>query len=217
MEGRIVSQRLVRRDRGVWVAAFETGQRSGTMLITVASTVDEVDAWVARQEPPRRVMGLDIEWRPARVGLQSHTSLLQLSAGDDVLLVQLLKFSRIPRSLTRLLEDGRVAKAGVGVDEDVRKLCQDWGVQVQGAVDLSAWRQEAQPGTRYLSLQKLVAAVLGADMCKDMRVTLSDWAAHTLTPKQIAYAALDAWVGGECCELMLADPAMPVYKPPPGA
>jgi len=88
---------------------------------------------------------------------------------------------------------------------------------VQGAVDLSAWRQEAQPGTRYLSLQKLVAAVLGADMCKDKRVTLSDWAAHTLTPKQIAYAALDAWVGGECYELMLADPAMPVYKPPPGA
>jgi len=216
MEGRIVSRRLVRRDRGVWEAAFETGQRGGTMFITVASTANEVDAWVARQ-PPRRVMGLDIEWRPATAGLQNRTSLLQLSAGDDVLLVQLLKFARVPRSLARLLEDGRIAKAGVGVDEDARKLGRDWDVQVQGAVDLSAWRQEAQPGTQYLSLKKLAAAVLGADMGKDKRVTLSDWAAPVLTPKQIAYAALDAWVGGECCELMLADPSMPVYKPPPGA
>jgi ribonuclease D len=131
-----------------------------------------------------------------------------------VLLVQLLKFSRIPQSLARLLADEGIAKAGVGVDGDVRKLYQDWGVQVQGAVDLSAWMQELQPGTPYLSLRKLVAAVLGADMCKKMRVTLSDWAARTLTPTQIAYAALDAWVGGECYERMLADPAYISTLPP---
>lgn len=209
---RIISQRLVMRDDGVWEAAFETGRRRGAMLITVASTAGEVDAWVARQDPPRRVMGLDIEWKPAEAGLQSRTSLLQLSAGDDVLLVQLFEVKHIPESLVRLLKNEKIAKAGVGIDEDVKKLLRDWGVRVCGAVDLSAWRQRAQPGTWYLSLQKLVAKVLRANMCKDKSVTMSDWAAHTLTQEQIAYAALDAWVGGECCEAMMADPTVRVYK-----
>jgi ribonuclease D len=169
------------------------------MGVVVAKSEEAVNAWV-KGVAGCRAMGLDIEYRPVfKRGIpQSKTSVLQLSVGDSVLVAQLLQIGGIPSALAELLEDGSVAKAGVGIDEDVRKLLRDWHVTVRGAVDLSRLMQTQCAEPSYLSLAKLSLRVLGLDMCKQKKITLSNWEKKNLTTEQIRYAALDAWVGSEC-------------------
>ncbi len=79
------------------------------------------------------VVGLDAEWVLGR-----PVSLLQLSVGlDVVLLLRLQKMApQLPPSLSDLLEDATVVKAGVGVVADLRLLREQYGLASRGAVEL---------------------------------------------------------------------------------
>ena len=179
-----------------------TRHREGVMRITVAYTAETVEDWVGRVKA--RVLGFDIEYRPnfQRGGQQNRVSLLQLAAGDEVLLVQLLAVGFVPAGLAAVLEDPGVLKTGVGVDGDVQKLKADWNLAVNGAVDLSFVMQEHHGEPSYLSLAKLSSKLLGLDMCKEKKVVLSNWEKPRLTREQVVYAALDAWVGSECAAVL---------------
>jgi ribonuclease D len=129
-------------------------------------------------------------------------TLLQICAGDSVLLVQLFLVGEIPASLVGVLENEAIVKAGVGIDADAKKLKADWNVSVRGAVDLSRQMEILYAEPTYLSLAKLCARLLGVDMCKVKRIVTSNWEAPYLSCAQIVYAALDAWVGCECWHAM---------------
>ena len=181
-----------------WSLEMRTKHREGVMRITWAYTAETVDDWVQRVKA--RVLGFDIEYKPTfeRGCKQNRASVLQLAAGDEVLVVQLFALGGFPAGLCSLMENERVIKVGVGVNGDVQKLKADWDVVVNGAVDLSSVMQECHGEETYLSLAKLASKLLGIDMCKNKKVVLSNWEKPKLTRDQVVYAALDAWVGSEC-------------------
>jgi ribonuclease D len=187
----------------LWSMDVRTKDREGVMRITVASTAEAVDDWAARVAGAR-VLGLDIEYRPnmQKGGRTNRTSLIQLAAGDEVLLVQMFALGSVPVGLASLLENASVLKTGVGIDGDVAKLKNDWSIEVKGAVDLSTVMMMHHDEPTYLSLAKLSVRLLGVDMCKDRRVVLSNWERRKLSQEQVLYAALDAWVGCECAGVL---------------
>lgn len=78
-------------------------------------------------------VGFDCEWNSNK---KSGVALIQLSSGSDCILYQLNQTSKeLPVSLKTLLEDRKILKFGVAIQEDVRRL-RYHGVSVKGFVDL---------------------------------------------------------------------------------
>ena len=165
---------------------FRTNTRAVRLRILVARDPDDVDAWLERH--PSNVLGLDIEWKPVfrRNQRPNRASLLQLSSGDEALLIQLFRVPVTPR-LLGVLADANVAKVGVGIQSDVDKLQSDWAVTVNGAVDIGAG----------MSLARVVYQLTGVHLTKDKRISRSNWEQHALSREQIIYAGLDAWAAAE--------------------
>ena len=162
------------------------------MQIKIAYRVDDVNAWINANVGS--VVGFDIEWRPNRWrGQNNPVSLMQLSAGDKVLLIQ-LAYIPIAERLVSMLRDAEVKKVGVGIHGDAAKMKSDWGLEMDGLVDIS--------NPKCLSLKAVTEDVIGVTLTKNKRICTSDWQRFSLTPAQIVYAALDAWVASECYAVM---------------
>jgi ribonuclease D len=135
-----------------------------------------------------RLLGFDTETRPSfRSGESYPPSLLQLAGEATVWLLQ-LQFVAV-NELAEIFETERIAKAGVGVADDLRQLKKLFTFDEAGMVDvgeLARRRGIAQTGIR-----NLAGIVLRVRIPKGKRT--SNWARARLTPQQIAYAATDAW------------------------
>lgn len=82
---------------------------------------------------PVHFIGLDCEWESRK---KDGIALLQISSGNDCILYRTCQADGVvPDKLKHLLEDRKVLKFGVGIEEDVRRL-RLHGVQVRGFVDL---------------------------------------------------------------------------------
>lgn len=180
------------RQRRLTFIEFSTKSRKVCMQIKVAYNMDDVNSWISANV--RTVVGFDIEWRPNRWrGQNNPASLMQLSAGDKVLLIQ-LTYIPIAERLVSMLKDADVKKVGVGIHGDAAKMKSDWGLEMDGLVDIS--------NSRCLSLKAVTEDVIGVTLTKNKRICTSDWQRFSLTPAQIVYAALDAWVASECYAVM---------------
>ena len=147
------------------------------------------------------VVGFDTETRPAfRVGQSYPTALVQVASARAVYLFQLARadFSAV---LRELLASASTVKAGVGLAEDVRQLRKVFEVAPAALVDLGALARAH--GVERSGVRTLAALFLGIRIPKGTKT--SNWAARTLSPQQIAYAATDAWA---CRELYLRFAAM---------
>ncbi|MCL2459018.1 MAG: 3'-5' exonuclease domain-containing protein 2 [Desulfobulbus sp.] len=139
------------------------------------------------------LLGFDTETRPAfRKGQKFAPSLLQLAAEDEVVLVQLER-TGLPVPLRELLENPAIVKAGVAPDFDLKKLQELHPFRPAGFVDLA--RMASARGIRHHGLRGLAAVVCGLRISKSART--SNWASPQLTPRQVRYAATDAWIGRE--------------------
>lgn len=88
---------------------------------------------------------------------------------------------------------------GVGIGGDAEKLLEDYGLQVANAVDLRFLAAE-ELGVRELrnaGLKGLVMEVLGKEVQKPRRITMSRWDNAWLTHAQVQYACLDAFLSFE--------------------
>jgi len=169
---------------------FHNNARPVCLRIKVAKRPEEVDLWLKEQRPS--VLGLDIEWKPfSKTGKQNKASLLQLSSNDDVLLIQLFQIS-ISNGLRDVLGDECIKKVGVGIAADALKMLEDWGVVINGLVNLGQGK----------SLAKVAFAATEIRLSKLKKICLSNWENRTLTNAQIIYAALDAWVASESFAVM---------------
>jgi ribonuclease D len=137
--------------------------------------------------------GFDTETKPSfKKGVSHDISLLQLSTCTEAYLFR-LNTTGFNGSLTKLLNNPKVIKAGVGIRDDLRGLKQLNNFVPKGFVEL----QEMAPkyGIDVLSLKNLAGLLLGIRVSKRQR--LSNWEAQELSEGQILYAATDAWVSLE--------------------
>jgi len=168
-----------------------------------------VDQQMLQPGRPVHFIGLDCEWESRK---KDGIALLQISSGNDCILYRTCQTQgHIPQNLKKLLEDRKVLKFGVGIEEDVRRL-RLHGVQVKGFVDLRNLAHRCAPGVsggkpdfdnpeeelyQWNSLSALSLNTLEMQLSKNYTVRCGNWEAQSLSRKQIMYAAKDAIVSLE--------------------
>jgi len=139
------------------------------------------------------LLGFDTETRPAfRKGRSYLPSVVQLAASDAVYLFQ-LNGADFSDGLRDILASPAIVKTGVAVDDDIKGLQKLSPFAPRGFVDLGDVARRL--GLKTNGLRNLTANFLGFRISKSAQRT--NWAAPNLTPKQILYAATDAWVSRE--------------------
>lgn len=163
--------------------------------VKLVATGQDMDAAWADFER-ESVVGLDSESRPAfRKGESYLPSLVQAATARAVYLFQLQRKETFP-ALAALLASPNTVKAGVSLAEDLRQLSRVFPFEQRNVIDVGLAARRA--GLKQTGVRNLAGIALGFRIAKGART--SNWAAPRLTPRQIAYAATDAWV---CRELYL--------------
>ena len=105
----------------------------------------------------------------------------------------------IPDSLVNFLRNPSYTFAGVGVENDVQKLCGDYGIEVGRIEDLRdlAVEEFGAKELRNAGLKGLTRWVLGKELDKPKHVTMSRWDKQWLTLDQVQYACVDAYLSFE--------------------
>jgi ribonuclease D len=163
--------------------------------VRVVATREDMER-AASDFAAERVVGFDTETRPSfRVGESHPPALAQAATARAVYLFPLLRmdFSSL---LGELLSSKVSVKAGVGLAEDLRQLRKSFAFEPAAIVDLGAVARRHK--LEKSGVRPLAAMLLGFRIPKGAKTT--NWAAHRLSPQQIAYAATDAWA---CRELYL--------------
>lgn len=149
--------------------------------------------WKAAEAQMRAdgILGFDTETRPTfRKGKMNAPALIQIATANTVFLTQLgwVPFGAIQAGL---LADPAIIKVGVGIGDDMRALANIYPFEAGGVVDLgSLARQHNLPNH---GLRTLAASLFGWRISKGSQC--SNWSLRQLSPRQVAYAATDAWIG----------------------
>jgi ribonuclease D len=159
-------------------------------------TIVETDAQLKEVLPrlkKEKVLGFDTESRPSfKKGDNYPASLIQLGGEKEVWLFQISKFQDI-KPLWRVLANHRIAKTGVAIADDIKKLQELLDFKPAGFVEIADLTQKA--GILNTGLRSLAGLLLGFRISK--RAQVSNWARSKLTEAQVQYAATDAWVSRE--------------------
>lgn len=177
--------------------------RFSTQIIdtTVTNEASGAEDWIrtvrAAHSGGRIIVGLDCEWKP-QYSRWAHNKVatLQLCVGNKCLILQLFHMDYIPQSVKDFLNGDDVILVGVGVDGDATKLRNDYGVVCGEFMDLDQLCRDflALLGQRHLGLKGYAREVLGLNMEKPKRVTMSNWEVRSLSEAQVQYACIDAYV-----------------------
>jgi ribonuclease D len=175
------------------VAQLAIKKYEGTICL-VASAQDLKRAiHVIRGE---EVVGLDTETKPTFRKGQFHLPCLVQIATTSVVYLFQLKRMEFSGMLEEVLENPALIKVGIGLADDLKNLKKVFPFEPQNIIDLSLVAQ--RQGFKQSSVRSLAGQLLGFRITKNS--STSNWASPRLKPKQIAYAATDAWV---CRELFL--------------
>ena len=141
-----------------------------------------------RREP---VLGFDTETRPTfHKGRVNLPSLIQLATAGHVYLIQ-LSWLALGAELASVFADPQQIKAGVGIADDMRALARLHRFTPAGLVDIGQIAEKHQIWSQ--GLRTMCANFFGERISKGSQC--SNWALRELSPRQIAYAATDAWMG----------------------
>ncbi|KAK9933680.1 hypothetical protein M0R45_020862 [Rubus argutus] len=164
----------------------------------VTETVEGVENWLddvyamEGRNPKDVVVGLDAEWKN-----NDKVAVLQLAVQDTCLIFHIIHAKEIPEKLRSFLNDTNFIFVGVGVEADVQKLYDDWGLTVANFACLYDFRKKKYgPKDTWQTegLEVMAYRYMRKDMAKDKNTTLSHWNDRNLTEAQVHYASLDAIV-----------------------
>ncbi|KAL3639656.1 hypothetical protein CASFOL_014624 [Castilleja foliolosa] len=174
---------------------------------TVTHDPDVATQWISDVESPVLTVGLDIEWRPSfNRNINNPAATLQLCVDRRCLIFQLIHAPLIPKSLVDFLANPNYTFVGIGIDQDLEKLEEDYefGFRTK-TVDLRGLAAEkyGRRDLKQAGLKGLAAIVLHKEFEKPKRVTMSRWDNQWLTPHQVQYACVDAFVCFEIAKNLL--------------
>ena len=136
------------------------------------------------------ILGFDTETRPSfKKGKNNKVALLQLANAGRAYIFQLMK-TGMPDTLTDLLSDENILKAGVAIHDDIKALKALSQFVPGGFIDLQ--NVVGNYGIENKGLKKLAGIVLNGRISKSQRLT--NWENDILDEAQQIYAATDAWV-----------------------
>lgn len=146
--------------------------------------------YVFEEISKHKLVGFDTETKPVFVKGQRHNvALMQVAIPNKVFLIR-IKFTGVTDEIIKFLENDKILKAGVGVRDDIKALQFLKKFTAAGFVELADMARNA--GLEVESVKKLTALLLGFRISKSAQT--SNWEADKLDPKQVSYAATDAWV-----------------------
>ncbi|CAN0891046.1 3'-5' exonuclease [Linum grandiflorum] len=167
------------------------------------------------------VVGLDVEWRPNFSRNHNNPiATLQLCVGGRCVIFQLIHSPSIPQSLFDFLQSKDFVFVGVGIESDVEKLVEDYGLMVGNSLDLRGLAAEklGDKALKNSGLKQLAREVLGKEIEKPKRVSMSRWDNIWLTPLQVQYACIDAFLSYKIGDTLNAGSAVaPAVAPAGGA
>lgn len=154
-------------------------------------------------------LGFDLEWRPfpRRGDPPCKVALMQLCMDKTHCYVMHIIHSGVPPKLKFLLEDNSSIKVGICIDNDARKMFNDYDVRVQPLMDLStvANVKLAGPPKRW-SLAALTEMITCKELPKPSNIRMGNWEAYTLSKQQLQYAATDAYISWYLYEVLQSLP-----------
>jgi ribonuclease D len=132
--------------------------------------------------------------------------LVQLATTESSIVIPLTHKTRptyneaVVPLLVQVLEDERMVKCGVGIEGDIHDMMK----YVPGMQDLDA-KSRLDLGLlgtskNQMGLKTLTRIVVGRNLEKPRRITISNWSKNPLTKEQIAYSARDAYAGAAIAE-----------------
>jgi uncharacterized membrane protein YbaN (DUF454 family) len=163
-------------------------------------------------------LGFDTESKPIfRAGQHDDgPHIVQLATPRAAWVLQL----RHPQALAlarEVLAAPHITKVGFGLDNDLRTLPQRLGVQPANVLDLDKVFRHHGFGHN-TGVRAAMAIVLQRSFSKSKRTSTSNWAAPTLSPAQVRYAANDAHAPALIHAALPAwqaqQPPLPPSKPP---
>ncbi|RLM86144.1 hypothetical protein C2845_PM04G00510 [Panicum miliaceum] len=159
----------------------------------------------------RLLVGLGVQWTPTHLplhGAPPAPATLQLCVGHRCLLFHLAHADAVPEALRRFLADPRVTFVSSSSANDRRMLWAHYGLHVGRAREL---RAVASMGNA--SLEDMADRFLGyPGIHKPREVAMSAWHAPRLSPDQVQYACVDAYLAFRLGLVLCpaAEPAPPV-------
>uniref|UniRef100_A0A8C3PHS7 DNA 3'-5' helicase n=1 Tax=Calidris pygmaea TaxID=425635 RepID=A0A8C3PHS7_9CHAR len=150
-------------------------------------------------------VGFDIEWPPSYTkGKMAKVAVIQICVTEEkCYLFHISSMSGFPKGLKRLLEDETIKKVGVGIEGDQWKLMSDFEIKLKSFVELADVANEKLKCKEIWSLNGLVKHLFGKQLLKDKSVRCSNWEEFPLNEEQKLYAATDAYVHLNYCEITL--------------
>ncbi|KAL6885452.1 hypothetical protein ACP4OV_010231 [Aristida adscensionis] len=154
-------------------------------------------------------LGFDLEWRPfpRRGEPPCKVAVMQLCMEKTRCYVLHITHSGVPPILKSLLENSSSVKVGICIDNDARKMLNDYNVCVQPLMDLSnlANVKLAGPPKRW-SLASLTEMVTCKELPKPSNIRMGNWEASVLSKQQLQYAATDAYISWYLYEVLRSLP-----------
>jgi len=153
------------------------------------------------------VAGFDTEAKPTfRAGEKSGgPHVVQFALTDKAFIFQLHRSDSL-KVVADLLESERVLKVGFGLKNDHGQIRNRLGVKPNGVLDLDhIFRKRGYKGQ--IGVRAAMGAVLNLSFPKSKSTTTSNWAAAELTPRQLRYAANDAFAALKIMEALDLQPA----------
>ncbi|KAK3699484.1 hypothetical protein LTR37_016441 [Vermiconidia calcicola] len=193
-----------------WSYKLYKNAEGKTPSIHYCTTLEQTEAQ-AKQFLDQPVIGFDIEWeigaQPGKASIKNNVSLIQIATEDKIGLFQVALFKGdkpeelMAPSLRAILESSEVAKAGVNISGDARRLSECLDVRMSGLFELShlynvVMYSECTPHKVNRKLCKMadqVQNILLLPLKKD-DVRTSAWSKR-LRLDQTEYAASDAYAG----------------------
>lgn len=143
-----------------------------------------------------RYVGFDTETKPMfKRGEYNPVALIQIAIPGTVFLIR-INYTGLRKEILEFFENRNIKKIGVALTDDIKDLQKLNDFAPRGFLQLNQLVKHV--GIESNGLRKLTAIILGFRISKSAQV--SNWEAAKLTPKQINYAATDAWV---CLEMFL--------------
>ncbi|KZV62286.1 ribonuclease H-like protein [Peniophora sp. CONT] len=172
---------------------YTISSRSPVPSIVYITTAEELDAALKDFRGP---YGFDCEWKC--MPQSGRIALVQLSNGSKVLLIHVCVMPEFPAKLKAILEDPRIVKVGVALQNDAEKLRREHDVSPAGLYNLGPFASKIDKDHMALygwkggvSLENTVAQILNCRLPKGV-VRQSNWERTPLSEAQREYAASDA-------------------------